>query len=465
MKIIDSFILYPKGDHKEIEQQDLPIRRTTYPETDKPFSSELLRDIAGRADSDYILLTWSPVDFGLFAIERMAGIAEDTQSGMVYADFYEEKDGAISKHPLIDYRKGSLRDDFDFGPVLMFDTVAFKEAVEGMTGDYSFAGLYDLRLAISRRHPVVHINEYLYTVKENRAKTEGGHFAYVDPKHRAVQIEMETALTGHLRLIGAHLPPRIKSVDIDEDTFPVEASVIIPVRNRVKTIADAIRSAQAQETAFGFNVILVDNHSTDGTTQVIGSHAVKDGRLVHIIPGQGDLGIGGCWNLAVNHDLCGRFAVQLDSDDVFSGRHTLQTIVDAFRRERCAMLIGSYRLTDFNLQTIPPGLIDHSEWTHENGHNNALRINGFGAPRAFFTPLLRKIKLPNTSYGEDYAVCLRISREYRTGRLYEALYFCRRWEGNSDAAPALSLTNEYNSYKDNLRSWELEARIKMNNLL
>lgn len=467
MKSIHSFILHREGENKGMSGSALKpeglVTHVTYLSSGRPNGSELLRSISSQVGAGYILLVYAPVELGMFALERMLEVAEDTSAGMVYADGHEDIGGRQRPHPLTDYRKGSLRDDFDFGPVLLFNAEAFREAVAGMTSDYNFAGLYDLRLSVSRWRPVVHISEYLYVRREtgNGAST-GTQFDYVDPQNRAVQIEMEQVCTEHLRCIGGFLPPRVKAPDFGEEAFPVEASVIIPVRNRIRTIADAVRSALMQETDFPFNIILVDNHSEDGTTEAVRTLSREDERLIHILPDRKDMGIGGCWNVGLHHPACGRFAIQLDSDDVYSDRHSIRKIVEAFYRQQCAMVIGSYRLTDFDMQTLPPGVIDHREWTAENGHNNALRINGLGAPRAFYTPLLRRIKLPNTSYGEDYAAGLRISREYKIGRIYDVLYLCRRWEGNSDASPDIVKKDLYDAYKDNLRTWELEARIKMN---
>ena len=332
-----------------------------------------------------------------------------------------------------------------------------------MEADYEFGALYDLRL---RMKNIVHINEYLYTEIETDTRKSGEKlFDYVDPKNREVQIEMEKVCTAHLKRIGAWLEPKFKDPDINEfadNDFTVTASVVIPVFNRAKTIMDAVRSALSQTADFPYNVIVVDNHSTDGTTEILTAMASEDPRLKHIIPAKYDLGIGGCWNLAVHHELCGEYAVQLDSDDVYSGPDTLQKIVDAFREQKCAMVVGTYQMTDFQMNPIPPGVIDHKEWTEDNGRNNALRINGLGAPRAFWTPLLRTVNLPNTSYGEDYALGLRISREYRIGRIYDVLYCCRRWDGNSDAALDIDKVNANNQYKDRIRTWELEARIRMN---
>ena len=328
-----------------------------------------------------------------------------------------------------------------------------------MSEEYQWGALYDLRL---RMKNIVHVNEYLYTeVETDNRKSGEKQFDYVDPKNRQVQVEMEKICTEHLKRIGAWLPPVFKDVSFTAQTFPVTASVIIPVFNRVRTVKDAVESALAQQCDFPYNVIVVDNHSSDGTTQLLADMAAKDSRVVHIIPAKYDLGIGGCWNLAVHSEQCGQFAIQLDSDDLYSGPDTLSKIVNAFHEQKCAMVVGTYQMTDFNMNPIPPGVIDHREWTEENGRNNALRINGLGAPRAFWTPLLRTINLPNTSYGEDYALGLRISREYRIGRIYDVLYCCRRWEGNSDAALDIEKVNANNLYKDRIRTWELDARLRM----
>ena len=408
---------------------------------------------------------------GMFALDRMLSIAEDTKADMLYADHYQlvagENGPVRKKHPLIECQMGSLRDDFDFGSVLVFRASSFRRAVKAMTEDYRWAALYDLRLRMKK---IVHINEYLYTeIETDNRKSGEKQFDYVDPKNREVQIEMEKVCTEHLKRIGAWLPPVFKEVTfqicfdsqlVSEAKFPVTASVVIPVFNRARTIKDAVESALAQKCDFPFNIIVVDNHSTDGTTKLLAEIAAKDSRVVHIIPAKYDLGIGGCWNLAVHSEHCGEFAVQLDSDDVYSGPDTLAKIVAAFHEQKCAMVVGTYQMTDFNMNPIPPGVIDHREWTEENGRNNALRINGLGAPRAFWTPLLRKLNLPNTSYGEDYALGLRISREYRIGRIYDVLYCCRRWDGNSDAALDIDKINANNLYKDRIRTWELTARMK-----
>ncbi|MBR5211295.1 MAG: glycosyltransferase family 2 protein [Bacteroidales bacterium] len=435
-----------------------------------PFGrTQTLREVAASAAGEYLLLYTgnNHLEMGMFACERMIAIAEDTGADMLYADHYRlvnAPDGSQirKRHPLIECQKGALRNDFDFGSVLVFRTGSFRRAVAQMDVDYEYAALYDLRL---RMEKIVHINEYLYTDAETDNRKSGEkQFDYVDPRNRDVQIEMEKVCTAHLKRIGAYLEPDFKEPDSCGlgGTFPVTASVVIPVFNRLRTVGDAVESALSQECAFPFNVIVVDNHSTDGTTDLLSSIAARDPRLIHVIPERNDLGIGGCWNMAVHHEMCGEYAVQLDSDDVYSGPDTLQKIVDAFRQQKCAMVVGTYQMTDFQMNPIPPGIIDHREWTEDNGRNNALRINGLGAPRAFWTPLLRTINLPNTSYGEDYALGLRISREYRIGRIYDVLYCCRRWEGNSDAALDVEKVNANNLYKDRIRTWELEARIRMN---
>lgn len=427
-------------------------------------SSQTMRTIAARADTDYLMLytKQTTLKLGLFAFERMLRIAEDTNAGMVYADRYQVKENKQEASPVIDYQSGSLRNDFDFGSMLFLNSTAFKEAVSRMQNNYQFAGLYDLRLKLSQKGALVHINEYLYSEVEYDTRKSGEKiFDYVNPQNREIQVEMEQACTEHLKNIGGYLRPQFEQITFDSNHFEYEASIIIPVRNRILTIRDAIHSALSQQSDFKFNVIVIDNHSTDGTTEAIHEFS-HDRRLIHLIPERNDLGIGGCWNMGVHDPLCGKFAVQLDSDDMYNDEHTLQTIVEAFYQQNCAMVVGTYMMTDFEKKTLPPGIIDHKEWTPENGRNNALRINGFGAPRAFYTPVLRKINMPNTSYGEDYAIGLTLSRQYQIGRIYQVLYLCRRWEGNSDAALDVEKTNKNNLYKDRIRTWELQARIAMN---
>jgi len=423
-----------------------------------------IKKIASKSDVDFslIYIKDSTLAMGLFAVERMVRLAEDCQAAMVYADHYQIADGTKSISPVISYQMGSLRDDFNFGSVLLYRSSALKEAASRMTTDYKFAGLYDLRLKVSQKGELVHINEYLYTEIEQDTRKSGEKiFDYVDPKNRALQIEMETACTEHLKEIGGYLEPRFKHIEFTENSFEYEASVIIPVYNRIKTITDAIGSVLKQKTSFKFNLIIIDNHSNDGTFEAIEKFA-SDPRLIHLVPERNDLGIGGCWNVGVHHPKCGKFAVQLDSDDIYSGENTLQKVVDSFYAQNCAMVVGTYMMTNFNMEMVAPGIIDHKEWTPENGRNNALRINGLGAPRAFYTPVLRDIKVPNTSYGEDYALGLNISREYQIGRIYDVLYHCRRWDGNSDAALDIVKMNAHNTYKDRIRTWELQARIALN---
>ena len=429
-------------------------------------STETLRSIAEAISHKYVLVytKGEPLEMGMFALDRILSIAEDAGADMLYADHYRLlEDGSRQRHPLIDCQKGALRDDFDFGSVLVFKSSSFKRAVRSMTEDYEWGALYDLRLRMKK---IVHINEYLYTeIETDNRKSGEKQFDYVDPKNRAVQIEMEKVCTEHLKRIGAWLPPVFKEVSFasesEDNVFHVTATVVIPVFNRIRTVKDAVLSALGQKCDFRYNVIVVDNHSTDGTSELLEELASQNENLIHVVPAKHDLGIGGCWNLAVHHEMCGEFAVQLDSDDVYSGPDTLQKIVDAFHQQNCAMVVGTYQMTDFQMNPIPPGVIDHREWTEENGRNNALRINGLGAPRAFWTPLLRTINLPNTSYGEDYALGLRISREYRIGRIYDVLYCCRRWDGNSDAALVIEKVNANNLYKDRIRTWELEARLRL----
>lgn len=427
-------------------------------------SSGTLMAIADNAKADYALLQIRPreIQMAKGTLDRMLRIASDSDAAMIYADHYDLIEGKLQPHPVIDYQIGSIRDDFDLGSLILVKTSLLNTfAMQTGEHDYSYAAIYALRLFLSREGRIFHINEKLYTEQETDTRASGEkQFDYVNPRNREVQIEMEHAATAHLAAIGAKIDPSFyRRPDFNEQEFDVEASVVIPVYNREKTICDAVNSALNQKTKFKFNVIVVDNHSTDGTTELL--RGFHDERLIHIIPDRYDLGIGGCWNTAIHDDRCGRFAVQLDSDDLYSSPKTLQQIVDAFYKQNAAMVIGSYRMCDFDLNTLPPGLIDHAEWTDENGPNNALRINGLGAPRAFFTPLLRQVGFPNTSYGEDYALGLIFSRHYRIGRIFTELYLCRRWGGNSDAALSIDKVNANNLYKDQLRSLEILARQQM----
>ena len=458
----------------------------TFVVIDRLESSNTITSIAENTDADYVIICTktTPIKWGLYALERFLRTADDTGAVMIYSDHYSMvKDerlsqdgtsavGKLEKHPVIDYQEGSLRDDFDFGSLWLIKSQCLRDyAAQTDRVDYLYAGLYDLRLYLSRVGEIFHLNEYLYTENELDTRKSGEkQFDYVNPRNREVQIEMERACTQHLEKVGALIDTSYYRLpDFNEQDFEHEASVVIPVFNREKTIADAVKSALSQKANFKFNVIVVNNHSTDKTGEILSriAHEMEEkndkqaGRLIQIVPERRDLGIGGCWNVAINSDHCGKFAVQLDSDDLYSSPKTLQKIVDAFYKQKAAMMIGSYRMCDFDLNTLPPGLIDHKEWTEDNGCNNALRINGLGAPRAFFTPLVRQIQFPNTSYGEDYALGLAFSRRYRIGRIYDELYLCRRWGGNSDAALSIDRVNANNLYKDRLRTMELKARRQM----
>ena len=426
--------------------------------------SSVLRALAQETSAEFTLLYTRRTDLSLvrFALERMVQVADDTGAAMLYADRFISRGDAVVPAPVIDCQAGSLRDDFEFGGLLLFRTSALKAAALRMKADYEAAGLYDLRLKVSEEGRLEHIGEFLYYEIETDLRKSGEkQFDYVDPKNRQSQVEMEQAVTDHLKAVGGYLPPAFKSVDLTEGDFAYEASVVIPCRNRVKTIGDAIRSALGQETSFPYNVIVVDDNSTDGTVDVIKSF-LGDPKLVYIAQDPTWHAIGGNWNAAIHHPSCGRFALQLDSDDLYYDAHTVQKFVDAFRAQGCAMVVGCYQMTDFELNPLPPYVIEHREWTPENGRNNALRINGLGAPRGFWTPLLRRLNFPTTKYGEDYAVGLRISREYQIGRVYDVLYTCRRWGGNSDSDLSIEKVNANNFYKDRIRTWELRARIALN---
>ena len=486
---IDAFVLYADVETTAVtlkQLKDEPLVRMIYVllrgDEPCPFegcevirvddyrSSSTIKKITDVLCAQYALVCTAntSITFGYRAIHRMWSVAGSVDSSVVYADRYVVKNGETMKYPTLNPSQGSIRDDFDFGSVMLFKASMLQEYLNVFPNeDYKYSGWYDVQLFCLRRKPqtdMFHIGELLYTEEELDLRTSGEkQFDYVNPRNRDVQRERELVCTKHLKLIGAFIEPEsIVDVSVERCDFEREASVVIPVRNRVRTIEDAIRSALSQHTSFEFNVMVVDNLSTDGTTEVIQKLAAEDSRVVHIVPTRKDLGIGGCWSLAFNDVRCGRFAVQLDSDDLYSGTDTLQRIVDKFYEEHCAMVIGSYRMCNFQLETLPPGLIDHREWTPENGRNNALRINGLGAPRAFFTPLLRETGMPNTSYGEDYAVGLAFCRKYKIGRIYDELYLCRRWEGNSDAALTPEQVTRNNSYKDSIRTIEIIGRQRLN---
>lgn len=418
-------------------------------------------------NADFVLLLprITELTLGDFGLERLTKVLAETGAGMVYSDSYAESNGKRSPHPVNDYQVGSIRDNFDFGVLQLYSTEAIRSALRkfGALADVRHGALYDLRLKVSIDHQLFHIQEYLYSVTETDARKSGEkQFDYVDPRNQEVQKEMERVATDHLKRINAFLPPQFKPLPKLSGVFPVEASVIIPVRNRARTIADAVNSALSQKTDSTMNILAVDNHSTDGTTSILADLARTDPRVIHLIPSRTDLGIGGCWNTAVGSEQCGRYSVQLDSDDLYSGEKTVQSILEVFRGGEYAMVIGSYKLVNMQLEEIPPGLIDHKEWTPENGRNNALRINGLGAPRAFVTQLLRDHPIPNVSYGEDYAIALRLSREYRIGRIFDPIYLCRRWEGNTDSSLTVEQSNRNDGYKDKIRTIEILARQSLN---
>ena len=428
-----------------------------------PFSSsESLKQINRSANSEFILLiiSESEIELEQYAYERISSLAYAFNSGIIYSDYFDKENELLTPHSLIDYQTGSVRDNFNFGHIMFFRKDIFSEATNELRDGYRYAGLYSLRLNISIKYPIIRIPEYLYSATGNRISEK--HFDYVDSKNRDVQIEMEEVFTDYLKRINAFIKPPVDDLDLYSQDFKNEVSVIIPVKNRLRTISEAVNSALSQKGNFSFNLIVVDNHSDDGTTEVLKILAKSNKNFIHLIPEGINLDIGGCWNEGVHHVDCGRFAVQLDSDDIYSDENTLQKIVNVFRKEKCAMVIGSYKLTDFQYNPIPPGIIDHREWTKENGFNNALRINGLGAPRAFFTPIIRKINFPNVSYGEDYAAGLAISRYQKIGRIYEPIYICRRWEGNSDSFLSIGKENTYNFYKDKIRTLEILIRQQLN---
>lgn len=472
-KLIDCF--FPRGNEEETKRnvdalkgEQLVSNVTVVDGNIK--ASAVIKDIAAKAEAKYTLLFLKGqfIQLGYLALDRMVKISDITGAGMTYADHYNiSADGKRIDAPTIDYQMGALRDDFNFGSVLLFRTDALKESASRMKADYQAAGFYDLRLKLAEKYGINHVNEYLYSeVELDTRKTGEKLFDYVDPRNRASQVEMEKAVTEYLKEIGGYLKPEFKEVDTTKGDFPVEISVMIPVRNRIRTIRDAVNSALTQKTTFKYNVFVVENgperHSTDGTTEAVEEMAKTDGRLVHIVTPRRDLGVGGSWNLCAHDPRCGRFIVQLDSDDVYLDESTLQKYYDAFKEQKVGIIIGTYVLTDINKNILPPGKIDHAEWTSENGRNNALRINGLGAPRGMYSPLLRDITMPNVNYGEDYAFCLAASRDYLIGRIYDPVYCCRRWDDNSDGDLSIEKENRNNTYKDRIRTWELMARIAKN---
>ncbi|MBM4176137.1 MAG: glycosyltransferase family 2 protein [Ignavibacteria bacterium] len=463
--MVEKIVLLSEKDHKN--GYDTIVTRSIS-------SSDTINSVIKKVNTDYFIFVnkQTKIELNQFAVERFLDFAKSYDASLVYSDFYEIKSDLREEHPVQDYQLGSIRDGFDFGAILLFSTKKIRSALKkhGSLGKFNFAGLYDLRLKLSSEtltsknsYPIIRIPEFLYTLVETDVRKSGEKlFDYVDPKNWQVQLEMENAATKFLQSIKAFLKPKFQKVPKESFDYPVEASVIIPVRNRVNTIENAIESVVNQKTYFSFNCIVVDNHSTDGTTEKLKQLAEKFSNLIHIIPQRKDLGIGGCWNEAIISQFCGKYSVQLDSDDLYSNEKTLQKIVDAFNDDEFAAVIGTYQMVNFDLKEIPPGVIDHKEWTRNNGRNNALRINGLGAPRAYRTSILREVRFPNVSYGEDYAVCLEISRKYEIGRIYEPIYLCRRWEGNTDSQLSITAQNKHNHYKDTIRTKEILARIKFN---
>ncbi len=436
-------------------------------------STKDIKEIAAKATSPYTMISLKPdIEWVYLGQERMIQVMEMTGATMVYADRIQRVESQESRvesfAPVIDYQIGALRDDFDFGAVLLWDTEKLKAIVAAMDTEYEFAGLYDLRLRASQAisdQPLAisHIPEYLYYEVETDTRKSGEKlFDYVDPRNRAVQIEMEQCVTAHLKRIGAYLKPGEYKALPEAEDYPVTASVIIPCKNRARTIADAIHSALAQKVrdGYSFNVIVVDDNSTDGTSQIIEDLRLKNEDLIFIAQDKTWHAIGGNWNVAIHDPRCGKYAIQLDSDDTYFDETTVQRFIDAFESGNYGMVIGTYQLTNMAGEILPPGVIDHREWTDDNGRNNALRINGLGAPRGFYVPLLRTINYPTTKYGEDYAVGLRISRDWPIGRIYDVVYNCRRWEDNSDANCDIVAMNRNNWYKDRLRTFELQARVR-----
>ena len=464
IKYVDQLILISDKNTIDTKTKSLIVKSS------HPFSSKVIKFVCKSATGEYVIFITEQCSLEISdsTIEHFLEKATNSKAGLFYSDYFIRNNNETILRSLSDYKLGSIRDDFKFGPLIFLKRDALQSAckdVQDEQSDSLFSGLYQLRLAVSRKFSIERISKPLYHIKKlGKGNSDNKLFKYVDPANKELQLEMERAATHHLKLIGAYLQPGFKEVDFTTDNFPVEGSIIIPVKNRAKTIGDAVKSALTQKTSLNYNIIVVDNHSTDGTTEILKTLSTENENLIYLIPPSTELGIGGCWNEAVAHQECGRFSVQLDSDDIYLNENTLQKIINKFYEENCAMVIGSYNLTDFKLNEISPGLINHREWTAENGANNALRINGLGAPRAFYTPIIRQIKFPNVSYGEDYAVGLAVCREYKIGRIYEPVYICRRWEGNTDASLSIEQENKNNLYKDHLRSEEIKTRQKLNRL-
>ena len=460
--MVEEVVIATRGQIPEI------LPRCSIIDTGTLTSQVTLRRVLEKTRTEYLLLIPGPIPVlsRSFMLEKMIHAARSMNAALVYSDYYEDTGSDKIFHPLIDYQAGSVRDDFDFGHLVLLNVPYIRDVLNlfGETPPSSHGALYDLRLKLSIGHSIYRVPEALYSIITHRDEQNGmALFAYVDPRNQRIQKEMESIFTDHLKRIDAYIAPdKLETMQEPVDPFPVKASVIIPVKNRRHTIADAIHSALTQEADFMFNIIVVDNHSTDGTTDIVTDLAQKNPAIRHIIPDRRDLGIGGCWNLGINDKTCGRYAVQLDSDDLYENHLVLETIVDTMRDGSYAMVVGSYTIVNEHLEQIPPGLIDHREWTDANGHNNALRVNGLGAPRAFSTTLMRRIGFLNVSYGEDYTAALRISCQYKIGRIYESLYLCRRWPGNTDAGLSIEAANNNNIFKDSLRTREIIKRQELN---
>ncbi len=449
------------GPEQKLGQTAKPVEQVV---TDKSLSGAAWRGVLASLEPGVMVCVRDEVTMSGASLERLAKATCSSGAAMMYCHYLQDTADGPKACATIDYQLGSMRDEFEFGPVTAWNVGAIKKVTElsGELMDSEAGAFYDLRLRITQVGMPIRLQENLYTRPNPDLRPTGKKmFDYVDPKNRAAQLESEAIETEHLKRIGAYLAPQFESPKVDGD-FPLTASVIIPVRNRIKTVADAVKSACTQKADFKFNVIVVDNHSTDGTTDMLAKATKEYDNLVHLIPEPKDLGIGGCWNYALQSEYCGKWAVQLDSDDIYIDDNTVAKMVGQLEAGPYAMVVGAYRMVNFDLQEIPPGLIDHKEWTRDNGRNNLMRVNGIGAPRAFSTAVMRENPLPNTSYGEDYGIAMTISRRHEIGRIYDPLYLCRRWDDNTDADLPLEVKNNHDLYKDRLRTLELMARIKMN---